>query len=146
MVYIADGEGTVRRTIVSPEADVLPDEFDYRPNKVIVDGAGVIYVLSKGTSGGALQFDSSPPHGLLRQRAGSGKPSASRGCGRKSATDRPALVRSIPRRPMSISLTWAETISYTPSGIRPNCGGDRGQLNAAAGKDILTNLFKNGVR
>ncbi len=59
VVYIADGEGTVRRTIVSPEADVLPDEFDYRPNKVIVDGAGVIYVLSKGTSGGALQFDSS---------------------------------------------------------------------------------------
>ena len=29
-------------------SDVLPDEFDYRPNKVIVDGAGVIFTSCPG--------------------------------------------------------------------------------------------------
>jgi len=57
IVWIADSSGIAYQKIESPPAELLPDNFDYRPNKVVADTSGVIYVLSKGTVGGALQFD-----------------------------------------------------------------------------------------
>lgn len=57
VVWMSDAKGQIYKRIESPEADVLPDGFDYRPSKVVEDSAGVIYVLSKGTIGGALQYD-----------------------------------------------------------------------------------------
>lgn len=58
VVYIARADGTVYNSIQAPSEDILGEGFDYRPSRVLVDSAGVIYVLSKGTGGGALQFDS----------------------------------------------------------------------------------------
>lgn len=57
VVYIAHADGAVYRSIEAPSEEILGEGFDYRPSKVLVDSAGVIYVLSKGTGGGALQFD-----------------------------------------------------------------------------------------
>lgn len=57
VVYLAKSDGKVYAHITEPKADVLPDGFDYRPNKIVEDSAGVIYILSKGTIGGALQYD-----------------------------------------------------------------------------------------
>lgn len=56
-VYICDEKGLLISKIEKPKSDILPAGFDYQPYKVLVDSAGMIYVISKGSYSGALQFD-----------------------------------------------------------------------------------------
>lgn len=67
-IYVADTEnrriielnqeGTFVREIGAPKADVISENFEYFPRKVIVDKAGRIYVVGRGVYEGLIEFDS----------------------------------------------------------------------------------------
>ena len=56
-VYVADAEGKVTGTVDAPPADKVEDGFEYTPISVVVDTAGIIYVISSSAYNGALQYD-----------------------------------------------------------------------------------------
>lgn len=56
-VYIADETGHVEASIGTPPAEKVEEGFDYTPAKVVVDTAGIVYVISANTYSGALQYD-----------------------------------------------------------------------------------------
>ena len=65
-IYIADTEnkrvlvcthdGKYKEEIFLPESDLLPDNFNYMPVKLSVDGRGYLYVLSDGCYEGAILY------------------------------------------------------------------------------------------
>ncbi len=57
-VYVADPQGQVTGTVGAPPADKVEEGFEYTPSKVVVDSAGILYILSANTYSGALQYDS----------------------------------------------------------------------------------------
>lgn len=57
IVAVFDGEGTMIRTYNKPEAAVIDEKFIYEPIKAEVASNGILYVLNKNSSEGALQFD-----------------------------------------------------------------------------------------
>lgn len=66
-VYIADTEnmrliccdaqGNIINEIKRPESDIVPDDLDYYPIKVIKDNKGFTYLLTRGSYYGAMVFD-----------------------------------------------------------------------------------------
>lgn len=66
-MYIADGgnqrvlscdkDGRVLRLYGVFRSDLLPEQFNYQPDKVMVDRSDIVYVLSKGNYQGMLTFD-----------------------------------------------------------------------------------------
>lgn len=68
-VYIADTlnarilkgnkDGKLISEFLLPESSLIPEDFIYTPTKVAVDKKGYIYVVSSGSTYGALLFDSS---------------------------------------------------------------------------------------
>ena len=56
-VYVASPDGTVIGEIGAPPADKVEDNFEYTPVSVVVDTAGIIYVISSSAYNGALQYD-----------------------------------------------------------------------------------------
>ncbi len=69
MIYISDTENKrvlvlneaaqVVNIITAPKSEQLPEGFDFRPTRVIVDRKGYTYILSQGCYYGALTFDKS---------------------------------------------------------------------------------------
>ncbi|WP_141503072.1 gluconolactonase [Paenibacillus luteus] len=57
-VIVLDGDGAFIREIGAPKSEVLSDNFEYIPRKVIVDKAGRIYVVARGVFDGIIEFDS----------------------------------------------------------------------------------------
>lgn len=67
-IYVADTEnrriveldssGAFVREIGAPKSEVLSDNFEYFPRKIIVDKAGRIYVVARGVYEGIIEFDS----------------------------------------------------------------------------------------
>ncbi|MDQ8734554.1 gluconolactonase [Paenibacillus sp. LHD-38] len=57
-VVVLDGSGAFIREIGAPKSEVLSDNFEYFPRKVIVDKAGRIYVVARGVFDGIIEFDS----------------------------------------------------------------------------------------
>lgn len=57
LVWIIDQEGKIVRSISKPVTDLKAAQKDFVPFKVVVDNAGVIYVLSLGSFEGAYMFD-----------------------------------------------------------------------------------------
>lgn len=65
-IYIADTENgrvivltaakTVKAILTLPEDDVIPANFEYKPEKIAVDSNGYIYVLSNGSYYGAVLY------------------------------------------------------------------------------------------
>ena len=65
-IYIADTENarvivtgldkTVKKVLLLPDADVIPENFSYRPNKIAVDTKGYVYILSEGSYYGAVLY------------------------------------------------------------------------------------------
>ncbi|CAM4364314.1 YIP1 family protein [Paenibacillus alkaliterrae] len=53
-----DGSGAFVREIGAPKSEVISDNFEYFPRKVIVDKAGRIYVVARGVYEGIIEFDS----------------------------------------------------------------------------------------
>lgn len=56
-VYVADADGKVTATVDAPPADKVEDGFEYTPISVVVDSAGIIYVISSSAYNGALQYN-----------------------------------------------------------------------------------------
>ncbi len=56
-VYAFDANGKQIFTLETPQSNLIPDGFRFEPVKAIEDSGGVIYVLSAGSYGGALQFE-----------------------------------------------------------------------------------------
>ena len=55
-VYVATPDGQVTGTVDAPPADKVEDGFEYTPISVVVDTAGIIYVISSSAYNGALQY------------------------------------------------------------------------------------------
>jgi hypothetical protein len=56
-VYITRPDLTVVRTIAAPRSDILPKDFIFTPEKVLVDRTGLVYVKCAGKGQGLLTFD-----------------------------------------------------------------------------------------
>ena len=56
-VLVLDEKGAVIRIYASPQSDILPDDFLFKPVKVAVDSEGMLYVVSEGTYEGILTLD-----------------------------------------------------------------------------------------
>jgi len=58
VVHILNEQGVRIGTLDAPESDVLPDGFNFVPQRVVCDDYGVYYILSKGSYNGILQYKS----------------------------------------------------------------------------------------
>jgi tetratricopeptide (TPR) repeat protein len=56
-VRVTDPSGRVLFSLLKPKSDLVPENQEYYPEKVITDSSGVIYVLSFGFYQGAICFD-----------------------------------------------------------------------------------------
>lgn len=51
-----DQQGTIEQVFGAPVADIVPDNFIYKPVRVAADTAGRVYAISEGTYEGILQY------------------------------------------------------------------------------------------
>lgn len=51
-----DAQGTIEQVFDKPVADIVPDNFIYKPVRVAADTAGRVYAISEGTYEGILQY------------------------------------------------------------------------------------------
>lgn len=68
LIYMADSgngriiainkDGSVVKNIGKPVSDIIPSEFSYKPEKVLVDNKNIIYVMAYGVYEGIITFDS----------------------------------------------------------------------------------------
>lgn len=56
-VLHADADGKLLDVFVLPESPLIPEDFNYRPIKVVADSRGYVYILSEGSYYGALLYD-----------------------------------------------------------------------------------------
>ena len=56
-IVVLDREDRLLRILAAPESSSLPDTFDYKPTKVLVDTAGRIFVTSSGFNMGLIEMD-----------------------------------------------------------------------------------------
>lgn len=52
-----DNSGKLLNTYTLPDSDLIPDSFEYRPQKVAKDSRGYMYILSEGSFYGAIMYD-----------------------------------------------------------------------------------------
>lgn len=55
-VLICDFSGKLLKTVLLPESNLIPEDFNYRPIKIAVDSRDYLYVLSDGSYYGALLY------------------------------------------------------------------------------------------
>lgn len=55
-IVITDLKGNVKKELLLPEDDVIPEQFDYKPEKIAVDSEGYVYILSNGSYYGAVLY------------------------------------------------------------------------------------------
>ena len=56
-IVVCDLEGRIQSILPRPESNLLPDNFNYQPTKIVVDGEGRIYIISKGSYQGLIYLD-----------------------------------------------------------------------------------------
>jgi sugar lactone lactonase YvrE len=52
-----DNDGNLIREIGPPESDIIPEDFIYRPTKLVMDKAYRIYVVAQGVNQGVIELD-----------------------------------------------------------------------------------------
>lgn len=57
-IIISDMSGEISGVIRKPESNVIPDDFNFRPSKLVVDSRGFMYVTCEECYYGAFVFDS----------------------------------------------------------------------------------------
>jgi hypothetical protein len=55
-VLVADRENRLRMVLTRPSSDLIPEQMEFLPTKIVVDSTGVIYVLAAGFYYGAVMF------------------------------------------------------------------------------------------
>ena len=58
-VIAVDGEAQVRAVFTKPESELVPDNLEFIPSRVLVNRLGTVYVLVDGYYMGAVTYDSS---------------------------------------------------------------------------------------
>ncbi len=56
-VLVCSQDGVLERILPQPESNLLPENFNYQPTKVVVDEAGRVYIISKGTYQGFIYLE-----------------------------------------------------------------------------------------
>lgn len=56
-VLVADQDGAVQRVITRPTNGLLSDEINFIPRNVIIDGIGIMYIISQNSTQGAFMLD-----------------------------------------------------------------------------------------
>lgn len=62
-LWITDNEGNLVNELMLPDSEIIPDNFKYRPIKVVKDDKGYIYILSDGSYHGTILY--SPEYEFL---------------------------------------------------------------------------------
>ena len=55
-VWVVDESGTVKNKLGKPETNMLSEEMDFKPQRVLVDSSGTVYVTASGIYQGALLY------------------------------------------------------------------------------------------
>ncbi len=143
-VIAVDENDTVVRTYVKPDSDLLTEDFDYRPSKVVVNSAGSVFVAASGVYQGILQYDNS---GTFLGFFGANKVEVTMDVILRSfwqnifsQEQRESLVRTVPTEYAGIfideeNMIYTTTISATESQVK--------RLNAS-GENILFYPGSNG--
>lgn len=56
-IVLCDLEGRLLSTLPTPSSTLLPENFHYQPTRIVVDAAGRMYIISKGTYQGLIYLD-----------------------------------------------------------------------------------------
>lgn len=56
-VLVADRTGEVQRVVTRPTSGLLADSINYIPRNVIIDGIGIMYIISQNSTQGAYMLD-----------------------------------------------------------------------------------------
>lgn len=56
-LLVCEDDGAVRSVITAPTGELIPDDFEFFPIKVLRDQKGFLYILSRGSYYGALTYD-----------------------------------------------------------------------------------------
>lgn len=56
-IVVCDMDGNLISKLPKPESNLLPDNFDYKPTKLVTDEKGRMYIISKGTYQGLIYLD-----------------------------------------------------------------------------------------
>ena len=151
-VVVTDISGKVKKIITLPQADVMPENFKYRPYKVAVDSDGFTYVLSEGSYYGALLYK---PDGTFSGFFGSNSVTTSiLGVFKKlynaiflTEEKRMAAERTLPYSFTDITVD-DENFVYTATGAITADKGQSGQLKklSPGGKNVLKNKTTSNVK
>lgn len=55
-IYMINSDGSLIDTITLPESNLIPDDFTFKPSRIVRDSNGYMYVLSDGCYYGALLY------------------------------------------------------------------------------------------
>lgn len=55
-VIVTDFHGTVKKELIRPDSKLIPDTFNYRPTKIVVDSKNYTYIACDGSYYGALVY------------------------------------------------------------------------------------------
>lgn len=56
-VIAIDDAGNIVKKYMKPESDLLPEDFQFKPSKVVVNSAGSVYVAASGVYQGLLHYE-----------------------------------------------------------------------------------------
>lgn len=150
-VVVCDVNGTVLDILTLPEADVIPDDFLYRPKRIAIDSKGYLYVVSEGSYYGALLYG---PDGEFSSFYGSNTVASTLGDFFKKVWDRifsndtkkSQGLKSLPFQFTDIAVD-AEDFIFTATGATSIYSTDPGQLKklSPGGINILKDKTASSV-
>lgn len=142
-VLHADAQGKVLETYGLPDSPLIPDDFQFRPLRAVMDSHGYLYVLSDGSYYGALLY---APDGSFTGFYGANKVTTGIASTLRNVLDRmfpnnarkSASARSLPYCFVDLTID-AEDFVYTATGKTDTYdrAGQIKKLNPGAGKNIL---------
>ncbi len=56
-IVVCDADGRLLSKLPTPSSTLLPENFHYQPTRIVVDDAGRMYIISKGTYQGLIYLD-----------------------------------------------------------------------------------------
>lgn len=160
-IYIADTQharvvecdvnGNISALLTLPEADVIPQDFQYMPKRIAIDSKGYMYVVSEGSYYGAVLYD---PDGAFVSFYGSNTVTSTIGDIIDKAFDllfsndtkKAEAVKSLPFMFTDIAVDGEDFI-YTATGFTNVYKADPGQLKklSPGGVNVLKDKTSTAV-
>ncbi len=149
-IFMADKTGAVYKIIERPDSKILPDSFNFKPSKLVIDSRGFMYVACEECYYGALVFDKD---GNFLSLFGSNKVEGTVLDAFQKVWDlitqnsakRANDVQNLPYQFVNIHIDENDFI-YTATGKANSYGTVKGQLKklSPSGSSILK--YKNGYK